>query len=62
MTVTPRHPECIDCHFFNKRRVSRRCLPCGSGEFFEEKIVDRDPTDAELMRIYARMSHDDYDN
>jgi hypothetical protein len=61
MSVKPRFPECVDCRFFNRVRVSGRCLPCGSGEFFEERIRDRDPTADELMRIYARMSNDQDD-
>jgi hypothetical protein len=61
MFVKPRHDECTECRFFNPNRPSRRCLPCGSGEFFEQKIRDRDPTADELMRIYARMNHD-YEN
>lgn len=60
MEVKPRFPECVDCRFFSRTRPSRRCLPCGSGEFFEEKVRDRDLTADELMRIYARMQdHDD---
>jgi hypothetical protein len=61
MQVKPRFPECVECRFFSRTRPSRRCLPCGSGEFFEEKIADRDPTADELMRIYARMNNDQDD-
>jgi hypothetical protein len=59
--VKPRFPDCVSCRFFSRTRVSGKCLPCGSGEFFEEKITDRDPTADELMRIYARMNHDQDD-
>jgi hypothetical protein len=61
MVVKPRFPDCLQCRFFSRTRPNNRCLPCGSGEFFEEKITDREPTADELMRIYARMNHDDQD-
>lgn len=56
MFVKQRHPECSDCKFFNAHTVSRRCLSCGVGEFFEEKFRDKAPDDDELMRIYIEMS------
>jgi hypothetical protein len=64
MVVKPRHPDCTDCKFFNRHRVNTRCVPCGAGEFFEEKIVDRAPNDNELMIMFAGMSeyYDDLDN
>lgn len=55
-TVNPRHPECRDCKFFNPNQVNRRCISCGVGEFFEERIIDRPPTDNELMKMFAAMS------
>lgn len=58
MFVKQRHDECTDCRFFNPNRPSRKCLPCGSGEFFEERITDRAPTDNELMKIYSKMGYD----
>lgn len=62
MNVKPRHPECRDCKFFNPNRVNRRCMPCGAGEFFEEKFDDRAPDETELMRMFIGMSEwNDYD-
>jgi hypothetical protein len=56
-----RHPECGDCKFFRRNTGHVRCLPCGAGEFFEEKAGDREPSDAELMILFSHMdgSYDD---
>jgi len=60
--VKPRHPECRECKFFSSSGINGRCTPCGSGEFFEEKVNDRPPTDNELMRMFANMTgHSDDD-
>lgn len=55
----PRHDECLDCRFFDPNRIKRRCLSCGSGEFFEERFDDRAPDETELMKIYAGMGYDE---
>jgi hypothetical protein len=59
MYVKPRHPECRDCKFFSETRITRRCLNCGAGEFFEQKFKDRELNDDELMAIYSGMNDDD---
>lgn len=56
-----RHPECRDCRFFKPGRASAKCLPCGAGEFFEEKIEPRELSDNELMELYAGMNYDNRD-
>jgi hypothetical protein len=62
MFIKQRHDGCTDCRFFNPNRPSRKCLPCGSGEFFEERVTDRAPTDNELMKLYSKMGFDHDDN
>jgi hypothetical protein len=54
--VKPRHPECRECKFFQQNRVNGRCIPCGAGEFFEERIRDMRPNDNELMKMFANMT------
>lgn len=57
MTIkSPRHPECRDCIFFHPERVAGRCVPCGAGEFFEERMRDRRPIDHELANLKFRKS------
>jgi hypothetical protein len=62
MSFKPRHRDCPACKHFRPDRVSATCLPCGAGEFFEERIDEEDdePSDGFLMTIYAGMS--DYDD
>jgi hypothetical protein len=62
MAHQQRHPECVQCVFFKRTRLSSYCLPCGAGENFLEKIIIREPTDQELMEIYAKMDEDNDDN
>jgi hypothetical protein len=50
-----RHPECRDCKFFRPNIGSVHCLPCGAGEFFEEKIDDHQPDEEELMILFTHM-------
>jgi hypothetical protein len=52
----PPHDECKDCKFFRPRVGNVRCLDCGGGEFFEEKIDDHAPDDDELMILFSHMS------
>jgi hypothetical protein len=63
MSFKPRHKDCPSCKHFKVDRPSAKCLPCGAGEFFEER-VDEDngePSDSFLMAIYAGMSDHDYE-
>jgi len=57
----PKFPECRDCKFFRPETGSVRCLPCGAGEYFEEKIEDRQPNVDELMEMFKNMTgaHED---
>jgi hypothetical protein len=62
VTFKPRHSECRDCQFFNPIRPSAKCLPCGAGEFFKERVEVRTPDLTELMTMFRGMSgewHDD---
>lgn len=34
-------PECLECRWFG----SKRCRPCGAGEYFEEAIEDEELED-----------------
>lgn len=63
MSFKPRHKDCTSCKYFRPDRASAKCLPCGAGEFFEERVdADNDePSDAFLMSIYAGMSDYDYE-
>jgi len=47
--------ECRDCRFLLRDRPSPICVRCGAGEFFEERIDDRQPTESELMKILKGM-------
>ncbi len=58
MTVKPRHSDCPSCKFFNRRVASARCLPCGAGEFFEEKDSDVELDDDSLMALYAGQDYE----
>jgi hypothetical protein len=51
--------ECPSCIFFSKKRENPFCKSCNAGEFFEEKIISRRPTENELMIILGRMMNDD---
>lgn len=53
--------ECTSCKFFNAEREHRNCKHCGVGEFFEEKVSDRAPTDDELMMMFRKSYYDDQD-
>lgn len=50
-------PECASCIFNNKRRRSPNpiCGSCDRGEFYEERIRTRAPTDNELMKLFGEM-------
>lgn len=61
MLIKPRFDDCKQCRFFRPNVASRRCISCGSGDFFEERIDDRPPRDDELMEIYAGMENNDDD-
>lgn len=52
MSIEPRFNECFSCVHFCRSRISRYCLECRSGEFFEEKINDEAPSDEALMSMY----------
>lgn len=59
MKINPRHPECLQCRKFDPERLNRHCLPCGAGEFFEEKVDDDSPDDQDLMGMYEGMMDND---
>lgn len=59
MLKPPRHPECRSCIFFNPDRIGGRCIPCGAGEFFEEKT--RRAIDRERLTFRKSEFFDDND-
>jgi Zn ribbon nucleic-acid-binding protein len=59
--VGARYPECKDCKHFDPTTLSIKCLRCGAGEYFEERIDDDDPSDEEMMILYGKMSRDEDD-
>lgn len=59
MSEEPKFDECEDCRFFNPLRAHRNCKSCTAGEFFQERIEDREPTDTELMKLFSQMRFDD---
>jgi hypothetical protein len=58
MAFKPRHKDCPSCKFFNPHRPSAKCVPCGAGEFFEEKDDDSELDDDELMALYAGQDYE----
>jgi hypothetical protein len=62
MAFKPRHRDCPSCKHFNPTRATAPCVPCGFGENFEEKPLDDEPSDEELMNFYAGMERDDDNN
>lgn len=52
---TPKYPECTICKNYRPETGHVRCLPCGAGEFFEEKIDDRHPDNWVLMEMFKNM-------
>ncbi len=53
--VGARFPECPSCRWFR----SARCLPCGAGEFYEEKISELCDDDENNDRDYEEELEDD---
>lgn len=54
----PKFPECVSCIYGGKqtrRTMNPICKSCDRGEFFEERIRTRAPTDNELMKLYGEM-------
>ena len=62
MIVKPRHPDCRECKFFSSTRIHPRCVPCGAGEFFEEKFDDSAPDENELMLMFLGMNGEYFDD
>lgn len=60
----PKFPDCTDCKWFLRGRSSGRvnqnpiCRECDAGEFFEQRVSNRAPTDDELMSLY-RSTYDE---
>lgn len=60
MAVEPRHDECRTCVFFNARRLSAKCLRCGAGEFYEERVEEQAlPDEDELRELFSKVRTDD---
>ena len=59
MSNSGRYSDCETCKFMNWRRENPICKSCDFGEFYEAKIRTSQPTDAELMDLYASMERDD---
>jgi hypothetical protein len=58
----PKFPECLDCKFYHPDRDSSRCIPCGNGEYFEEKVEPRELDDDEAMRFFAKSMNRERDD
>lgn len=60
--MNPKFEDCLSCKFFIRKRATRRrnpvCGECDNGEFYEERICSRAPTDDELMNLFGRMHND----
>lgn len=59
--MKPKFDECTDCRYFIARgKVANPiCGECGSGQFFDERVRERRPSDNELMNMFGRMHDDD---
>jgi hypothetical protein len=51
----PKFPDCTSCKIYRPETGAVKCLSCGAGEFFEEKVDDHQPNDNELMEMFRNM-------
>lgn len=50
-----RHPECPSCVHYSPKRIGATCIPCGAGEFFEERVDQHDYSESKMLINMANM-------